>query len=109
MPLDFEPGTNWIYSNTGFYPAGLIVERVSGVPCGGYLVTEPATLRGMESTPLCDDAAAAIVLRSQGGRTFGRSDWPFDRFVFQLALGQAQAYSAYYNGFFDGFFSRVQE
>jgi len=29
-PLDFEPGTNWNYSNTGYYLLGLIVEAVSG-------------------------------------------------------------------------------
>lgn len=29
MPLDFEPGTRWSYSNTGFILLGRIVERVS--------------------------------------------------------------------------------
>ncbi|MDE3201243.1 MAG: beta-lactamase family protein [Acidobacteriota bacterium] len=29
-PLDFEPGTQWQYSNTNFVIAGLIVEKVSG-------------------------------------------------------------------------------
>jgi len=30
MPLDFEPGTQWQYSNTNYVIAGLIVEKVSG-------------------------------------------------------------------------------
>jgi CubicO group peptidase (beta-lactamase class C family) len=29
-PLDFEPGTQWQYSNTNYVIAGLIVEKVSG-------------------------------------------------------------------------------
>ena len=29
-PLDFEPGTQWQYSNTNYVIAGLIVERVAG-------------------------------------------------------------------------------
>jgi D-alanyl-D-alanine carboxypeptidase len=31
-PLDFEPGTQWQYSNTNFVIAGRIVEQVSGTP-----------------------------------------------------------------------------
>lgn len=31
-PLDFDPGTEWQYSNTNFVIAGLIVEKASGGP-----------------------------------------------------------------------------
>lgn len=30
LPLDFEPGTEWQYSNTNYVIAGLIIEKVSG-------------------------------------------------------------------------------
>jgi CubicO group peptidase (beta-lactamase class C family) len=36
-PLDFEPGTQWQYSNTGYVVAGMIVERVSGQPLLAFL------------------------------------------------------------------------
>jgi len=36
-PLDFEPATEWQYSNTNFVIAGLIVEKASGVPLLQFL------------------------------------------------------------------------
>jgi CubicO group peptidase (beta-lactamase class C family) len=36
-PLDFEPGTKWQYSNTGYVIAGRIVEKVSGEPLIQFL------------------------------------------------------------------------
>jgi CubicO group peptidase (beta-lactamase class C family) len=36
-PLDFAPGTQWQYSNTGYVVAGLIVEKVAGMPLLAFL------------------------------------------------------------------------
>jgi D-alanyl-D-alanine carboxypeptidase len=36
-PLDFEPGTQWQYSNTGYVLAAAIVEKVSGQPLLEFL------------------------------------------------------------------------
>ncbi len=30
LPLEFEPGEKWAYGDTGFYIAGLLIEKVSG-------------------------------------------------------------------------------
>jgi D-alanyl-D-alanine carboxypeptidase len=52
-PLDFEPGTDWQYSNTNFVLAGLIVEKVSGEPLMKFLrerVFEPLKLEGVVNT-----------------------------------------------------------
>lgn len=37
LPLDFEPGTDWRYSDTGYHLLGLIIERSSGRPYGALL------------------------------------------------------------------------
>lgn len=36
-PLDFDPGTQWQYSNTNFVIAGKVVEMVSGMPLMKFL------------------------------------------------------------------------
>ena len=36
-PLDFAPGAQWQYSNTGYVVAGMIVEKVSGMPLLAFL------------------------------------------------------------------------
>jgi CubicO group peptidase (beta-lactamase class C family) len=35
--LDFEPGTRWSYSNTGYLLLGRVVEKVAGEPFGAFL------------------------------------------------------------------------
>ncbi|HTS19779.1 MAG TPA: serine hydrolase domain-containing protein [Verrucomicrobiae bacterium] len=48
-PLDFEPGTDWQYSNTGYVIAGLIVERASGQPLVEFLRQHIFIPLGMKS------------------------------------------------------------
>lgn len=49
QPLDFEPGTRWQYSNTGFVLAGMIVEKVSGMPFFQFVQTRLLTPLGLTS------------------------------------------------------------
>ncbi len=53
--LDFDPGTRWSYSNTGFYLVGLIIEATSGRPYGDYVREAVALPLGLDDTFLCDD------------------------------------------------------
>src|SRR5450755_3165400 len=48
-PLDFDPGTEWQYSNTNFVIAGLIVEKASGVPLLQFLSEHFFAPLGMKS------------------------------------------------------------
>ena len=47
--LDFDPGTEWQYSNTNFVIAGLIVEKASGEPLLHFLSEHIFTPLGMKS------------------------------------------------------------
>ncbi len=48
-PLDFDPGTQWQYSNTNFVIAGRIVEQVTGMPYMEFLTTRIFRPLGMQS------------------------------------------------------------
>jgi CubicO group peptidase (beta-lactamase class C family) len=55
-PLDFEPGTKWQYSNTNYVIAGLIVEKVSGMPLMKFLQEKIFAPLGMKSVSDIDRA-----------------------------------------------------
>lgn len=48
--LDFEPGTRWSYSNTGFVLAGRIVEAAAGEPLDRFFAERLFTPAGMQRT-----------------------------------------------------------
>jgi len=53
-PLDFEPGTQWQYSNTNYVIAGMIVEKVSGRKLMDFLGEHIFHPLGMKSVWDCD-------------------------------------------------------
>ena len=53
-PMDFEPGTGWYYSNTGYFLLSLIVERVEGRPLGSVLRSRIFEPLGMDQTRMAD-------------------------------------------------------
>ena len=48
-PLDFAPGTQWQYSNTGYVVAGMIVEKAAGKPLLAYLQDKVFKPLGMKA------------------------------------------------------------
>jgi len=50
-PLDFVPGAQWQYSNTGYVVAGMIVEKAAGMPLLAFLqkrVFKPLGMKAMD-------------------------------------------------------------
>jgi D-alanyl-D-alanine carboxypeptidase len=69
-PLDFEPGTQWQYSNTGYVVAGHILEMVAGVPLMDFLRSRIFGPLGM--TRVLDlDSQSLTVADAQGYIRFG--------------------------------------
>lgn len=65
-PLDFPPGTQWRYSNSGYVVLGALVERLSGMDYGTFLRRQLFDALGMRDT------------RYDGGappRAKGYTDW----------------------------------
>ena len=58
-PLDFDPGAKWQYSNTNYVIAGMIIEKVSGMPYVDFLRQHILTPLGMTSVMITDDGAPA--------------------------------------------------
>ncbi|MFN0245527.1 MAG: serine hydrolase domain-containing protein [Kofleriaceae bacterium] len=87
MPLDFEPGSRWSYSNTGFQILARVAEKVTGQPYAKLLADTIFTSLGMTTAtlePRATDAAvghASFVLdgakpspREANGWLFGAGD-----------------------------------
>jgi CubicO group peptidase (beta-lactamase class C family) len=64
--LDFTPGTEFAYSNTGFFLASLIVERASGKPLGDFARERIFTPLGMTATRYMSQHDAVVPHRAMG-------------------------------------------
>jgi CubicO group peptidase (beta-lactamase class C family) len=53
-PLEFEPGTQWRYSNIGYILLGLLIERVTSEPYAHYLRSRLLKPLGLTATRYCD-------------------------------------------------------
>ncbi len=60
QPLDFEPGTRWQYSNTGFVLAAMIVEKASGMPFFQFVQTRLLDPVGMKTASDFDGNPRAV-------------------------------------------------
>lgn len=63
-PLDFPPGTDWNYSNTGFVVLGILIHKVSGQFYGDFLQDRIFTPLGMQTRVISE--ADIIPNRASG-------------------------------------------
>jgi CubicO group peptidase (beta-lactamase class C family) len=62
--LNFAPGSDWLYSNTGFFLLSIIVKRVSGETLREFAAANIFTPLGMTHTQFRDDHTALIANRA---------------------------------------------
>ncbi len=65
VPFDFEPGSGWNYSNTGYYVLGPIIEQVDGRSYSQFLEEEFFQPLGLDNTRY-DSNRDVIPNRAQG-------------------------------------------
>jgi len=68
-PLDFEPGTKWSYSNSGYVLLGYIIEKVSGGSYQRFLQENIFNPLGMKDSGY--DSNSAVILHRVSGYTRG--------------------------------------
>ena len=80
--VNFAPGDEWRYSNTGFFLASIIVKRASGRTLADFARERIFLPLGMTSTQYLDDTtrivprrATAYSPRTGGGFAVNMSDW----------------------------------
>jgi CubicO group peptidase (beta-lactamase class C family) len=54
-PRNFEPGTNFLYNNSGFYILAMVIERISGQSIAEYMQRSMFEPLGLRSTSVCDE------------------------------------------------------
>jgi CubicO group peptidase (beta-lactamase class C family) len=64
-PLDFEPGTKFFYSNSGYVLLGYLIEKISGQTYADFVQQNIFTPLGMSDTGV-DSNAAILPKRAQG-------------------------------------------
>jgi CubicO group peptidase (beta-lactamase class C family) len=89
--LDFEPGTNWKYSNTGMLVAGAVIEKAGGKDYFDYIrenVTGPAGMRDTDSYEL-DRVNRNLAVGYSQEQTAGGPAWRNNLFEHVIRGGPA--------------------
>jgi CubicO group peptidase (beta-lactamase class C family) len=70
-PLEFQPGTKWNYSNSGYALLGYLIEKISGQSYSDFVQQNIFTPLGMKDSGY--DSNSAIIAHRAAGYTPGKS------------------------------------
>jgi len=73
-PLEFEPGTKWNYSNSGYVLLGYLIEKISGQSYADFVQQNVFTPLGMKDSGY--DSNSAIIERRAAGYAPGKNGPP---------------------------------
>lgn len=76
--LNFEPGTRFSYSNSGYFLAAMIVERVSGQSLDAFLQARVFKPLGMAATHVRTDHTVVVPHRATAYRPNGPASFAID-------------------------------
>lgn len=82
--LEFEPGSRWAYSNSGYFLLSLVVKRASGKTLREFARTEMFEPLGMGHTHFHDDNAMIVPGRAEGYQPNGSGGFQIVRSSFAL-------------------------
>lgn len=71
-PLEFEPGTQFRYSNSGYAVLGYVIERITGQPYAEYMQRAVFAPAGLERTTVGDAEGLADRAIGYAGDSYGR-------------------------------------
>jgi D-alanyl-D-alanine carboxypeptidase len=86
--MDFAPGSQWRYNNTGYYLLGMLIERITGRPYAEVVRERLVSPLGLRATMYCD--IRPIIKRRAQGYQVG----PDDKLVNADPLSMTQPFSA---------------
>ena len=72
-PLDFAPGTDWSYSNTGYVLLGILIHKVSGEFYGDFLQEHIFKPLGMSATRIISESD--IIPNRAAGYDLVKGEW----------------------------------
>lgn len=94
MPLDFPPGTDWSYSNTGYVLLGILIHKVTGEFYGDFLQQRIFKPLGMTSTRIISERD--IVPNRAAGYDLVKGQWKNQEWV-SPSLNTTADGSLYFN------------